>query len=63
MATILDIIDRFEVPPEYHDALWEAYQEGAKRGFIDGTLTGTDMELKAVSQHGVNSKPQGRLKR
>lgn len=33
-----DIIDMYEVPEEFHDAVFEAYAEGAKRGFIDAQL-------------------------
>lgn len=41
--SVLDIIDRHEIPEEYHDAVWEAYQEGAKRGFINAYLEGNDL--------------------
>lgn len=33
MSKVLEIIDQFEVPLEYHDALWAAYSEGAEMGF------------------------------
>ena len=31
---ILEIIDKYEVPKEYHDALWAAYSAGADMGFF-----------------------------
>jgi hypothetical protein len=36
--TVADIIEKFEIPKEYHDALWEAYTEGMKKGFIDASI-------------------------
>ena len=32
------MIDKYEVPKEYHEAVFEAYLEGAKRGFIDASI-------------------------
>lgn len=36
--TVPDLISKYEVPAELHDALWEAYQEGVKRGFIAASI-------------------------
>jgi hypothetical protein len=51
--TVPEIVDKFEVPQEYHNALWEAYSEGAKRGFIDagikGLLGNADNDLKPLT--------------
>lgn len=30
---ILEIIEKYEVPLEYHNALWAAYEAGAEMGF------------------------------
>jgi hypothetical protein len=29
--TVPEIIDKYEIPKEYHKALWEAYESGADR--------------------------------
>jgi hypothetical protein len=29
-----DIIEQFEIPEEYHHAIWEAYSAGADYGFF-----------------------------
>lgn len=29
-----DIIEQFEIPEEYHHAIWEAYSDGAEYGFF-----------------------------
>lgn len=34
---MLEIIDKYEVPYEYHTALWAAYEAGAKMGFWKAT--------------------------
>lgn len=36
--TVPDIIEEYEIPQEFHEALWKAYEEGAKRGFIDASI-------------------------
>lgn len=36
--TVEDIASKYEIPQEYFDALWEAYIEGTKRGFIDASI-------------------------
>lgn len=33
-AKIMEIVEQFEVPVEYHHALWEAYTAGAEYGFF-----------------------------
>ena len=33
-AKILEIVEQFEVPQEFHNALWEAYSAGAEMGFF-----------------------------
>jgi hypothetical protein len=38
MQDIDYIIQKYEVPKEYIDALCDAYEAGAKRGFIDGSI-------------------------
>jgi hypothetical protein len=38
MEPIDKIVQKYEVPQEYFDALWDAYQEGAKRGFITASI-------------------------
>ena len=30
---MLEIVDKYEVPQEYHSALWAAYEAGAEMGF------------------------------
>lgn len=30
---MLEIVEKYEVPKEYHDALWAAYEAGAEMGF------------------------------
>lgn len=37
---VAKLAEKFEIPEEYHHVLWEAYSEGAKRGFIDASLKG-----------------------
>lgn len=44
--TVEDLINKYEVPQEYHEALREAYQEGSKRGYITAgiaALTGEEL--------------------
>lgn len=36
--TIDDIILRYEIPREFHKAVWSAYEEGLKRGYITASL-------------------------
>jgi len=31
---MLEIIDKYEVPEEFHNALWAAYEAGANMGFF-----------------------------
>ena len=38
MSQIDNIIEKYEVPAEFYEALWDAYQEGVKRGFIDASI-------------------------
>lgn len=33
---MLEIIEKYEVPQEYHNALWAAYEAGAEMGFWKG---------------------------
>lgn len=47
---ILGIIDRYEVPREYHDALWDAYGRGVDMGFfkaLEATTPVTDLVVKS----------------
>ena len=30
---MLEIVEKYEVPQEYHSALWAAYETGAEMGF------------------------------
>lgn len=30
---MLEIVEKYEVPLEYHNALWAAYEAGAEMGF------------------------------
>lgn len=39
MAEVARLIEQFEIPEEYHHAIWEAYSEGVKRGYIKGALS------------------------
>jgi len=34
-----ELISKYEIPVEYHVAMWEAYKEGVKRGFIEAMVT------------------------
>ncbi len=36
---VTDIIERYEVPKELWDAIFEAYIEGSKHGFIQGAIS------------------------
>lgn len=45
-----DIIDKYEVPKEYHEAIFEAYAEGAKRGFIKASVAQVNEEAKKAVQ-------------
>jgi hypothetical protein len=38
MEELQNIIDKYEVPKQYFDALWDAYEAGHKRGFISGSI-------------------------
>lgn len=31
---VLEIIEQFEIPQEYHHAIWEAFSAGAEYGFF-----------------------------
>lgn len=33
-AKVQEIIEQFEIPEEYHHAIWEAYSAGADYGFF-----------------------------
>ena len=33
---MLEIIEKYEVPREFHNALWAAYEAGAEMGFWKG---------------------------
>lgn len=37
--TATEIIEKYEIPKEFWDAIFEAYTEGAKRGFIESSIT------------------------
>lgn len=39
MNEIKEIIDKYEVPKELQDAIWDAYTAGVKRGFIKGGIS------------------------
>ena len=34
---MLEIVEKYEVPQEYHAALWAAYEAGAEMGFWKAT--------------------------
>lgn len=34
---MLEIVEKYEVPREYHNALWAAYEAGAEMGFWKAT--------------------------
>ena len=36
--TAAEIIEKYEIPKEYWEAIFEAYAEGAKRGFIESSI-------------------------
>lgn len=51
---MLEIVEKYEVPREYHDALWAAYEAGAEMGFWKAT----DAQLGAkVSGERKTAKP------
>lgn len=37
-VTAGEIIEKFEVPKDLHEAVFEAYAEGVKRGFIRASI-------------------------
>lgn len=39
MDDVQKIADKYEVPPEFFDALWDVYIAGNKRGFITGAIS------------------------
>ena len=45
--TLNDIISKYEVPKEYFDALCDAYEAGAKRGLLEGSISGFNVALKS----------------
>ena len=38
---MLEIVEKYEVPQEYHNALWAAYEAGAEMGFWKAIEAGT----------------------
>jgi hypothetical protein len=36
--TAAEIIEKYEVPKEWFEVVFEAYAEGAKRGYIEGSI-------------------------
>jgi len=39
MHDIENIINKYEIPVSLYPALWDAYEAGLKRGFIDASIT------------------------
>lgn len=44
MNEVDKIIEKYEIPEEYHEAIWAAYEEGAKRGFIKASIPYINLE-------------------
>lgn len=42
---MLEIVEKYEVPQEYHAALWAAYEAGADMGFFKAIGVGIDLRL------------------
>ncbi len=42
-----EIIEKYEVPKEYFEAVFEAYAEGAKRGYIQASIAAFNATVKA----------------
>ena len=38
MSDLTNIIEKYEVPKEFHEALIDAYTAGTKRGYIDASI-------------------------
>lgn len=45
-SQVANLIEQFEIPEEYHHAMWEAYSQGAQRGFMKGLEATPKEELK-----------------
>jgi hypothetical protein len=43
--TATEIIEKYEVPQEFHEAIFEAYIEDSKRGFIEGAIDTYNKEI------------------
>lgn len=43
---MLEIVEKYEVPQEYHTALWAAYEAGADMGFFKAIGRGNDLVNK-----------------
>lgn len=54
---MLEIVEKYEVPYEYHAALWAAYEAGAELGFWKGAGV-TDLPTERSSQTEANSEAQ-----
>jgi hypothetical protein len=48
--TAAEIIEKYEVPKEWFEVIFEAYAEGAKRGFIDGAISVHNAAAAEASQ-------------
>lgn len=46
LPTIADIIDKYEIPRELHSAIWDAYEAGFKKGFLEGSIQGFNIAVK-----------------
>lgn len=44
---MLEVIDKYEVPHEYHNALWAAYEAGAHMGFFKALEAKTSVTTAA----------------
>jgi hypothetical protein len=46
-SKILEIIEKYELPKEYHAALWDAYEQGTEDGFWRAV---NDVAIPGLSQ-------------
>jgi hypothetical protein len=44
--TAAEIIEKYEVPKEWFEVIFEAYAEGAKRGYIDASIAAFNASIK-----------------
>lgn len=52
---MLEIVDKYEVPYEYHNALWAAYEAGAEMGFWKATEATLPKTFSGDKQDGLEA--------